>query len=290
MLLFLGSALILAGIIFFFAYNWAAMGRFIKFGAIEAGIVACIVASHLQKKTQLNGKMLLLTASVLVGVLLAVYGQTYQTGADAFGLFIFWAALILGWVLISEFAALWFVWLVLLNSAAILYWQQVGHPAHSIRFEHLCLALAMLNGSALALREVGVQRGLEWLSGQWLRGVLLAAALIALSLPTIGFIIDFERTQASVFAACAWAVAVGGAYALYRYKLRDMTPLALIVMDICLILLTLIGKILFYDTRSGMSGQFLLFALIILGVISGAVFWLRTSADAMASEIKGATG
>lgn len=36
MLLFLGSALVLAGIIFFFAYNWAAMGRFLKFGLIEA--------------------------------------------------------------------------------------------------------------------------------------------------------------------------------------------------------------------------------------------------------------
>ena len=106
MLLLFGSALVLAGIIFFFAYNWAAMGKFLKFGLIEAGIIVCIVASHLRGRTDLSGKVLLLSGAVLVGVLLAVYGQIYQTGADAYGLFICWAVLIFGWVIISEFAAL----------------------------------------------------------------------------------------------------------------------------------------------------------------------------------------
>jgi uncharacterized membrane protein len=41
-LLLFGSAQVLAGVIFFFAYNWAAMGRYLKFALIEAGIVACI--------------------------------------------------------------------------------------------------------------------------------------------------------------------------------------------------------------------------------------------------------
>ena len=131
MLLFFGSALVLAGIIFFFAYNWAAMGKFLKFGLLEAGILVCIVASHLRGRTQLSGKVLLLSSSVLVGVLLAVYGQIYQTGADAYGLFLSWALLIFGWVIISEFAALWVIWLILLNTGAILYWQQVGDHVRS---------------------------------------------------------------------------------------------------------------------------------------------------------------
>ncbi len=285
MLLFLGSALVLAGIIFFFAYNWSAMGRFLKFGLIEAGIVACIIASHLRGRTRLSGKVLLMNASVLVGVLLAVYGQTYQTGADTFELFVGWAVLILGWVIVSEFAALWIVWLILLNTGAILYWQQVGHPSHSIRYEFLCLAVAVLNGLALALREVGVQRGLEWLSGKWLRGILLAASLVALSLPTIHLIVDFSGTEGvSALAACAWGVAVIGGYTCYRYKLRDMVPLAIIVMNACIILLTLIGKVLFHGIGYDAAGLFLLFALIILGVVTGAVFWLRKTAATMADE------
>jgi uncharacterized membrane protein len=287
MLLFFGSALVLAGIIFFFAYNWAAMGRFLKFGLIEAGVIICIVGSHLRGRTRLSGKVLLLGGSVLVGVLLAVYGQTYQTGADTFELFIGWAVLILGWVIVSEFAALWLVWLILLNIGVILYWHQVGDPAHSIRYEFLCLGVAVLNGAALALREEGVRRGLEWLSSTWLRGILLAGSLAALSVPTIHLIVDFDSTEGvSAFAALAWTIAAVGGYACYRFQLRDMVPLALIVMNACVILLTLIGKVLFHNTRFDEGGMFLVFALIILGVVSGAAFWLRKTAATMANEMK----
>ncbi|MCP4622686.1 MAG: DUF2157 domain-containing protein, partial [bacterium] len=110
MLLFLGGALVLAGVIFFFAYNWASMGRLLKLGLIQAGIFACIIVSRSRGRGSLGGKMLLLSGSVLVGVLLAVYGQIYQTGADAFELFVGWGVLISVWVIFSEFAALWMVW------------------------------------------------------------------------------------------------------------------------------------------------------------------------------------
>ena len=70
MLLLVGSVLVLAGIIFFFAYNWADMGKFFKLGLIETGIITCIIGS-LYKKDTLSGKVLLLSASILVGVFLA---------------------------------------------------------------------------------------------------------------------------------------------------------------------------------------------------------------------------
>ena len=36
--------MVLAGVVFFFAYNWTAMGRYLKFVLIEAGIVAGVIA------------------------------------------------------------------------------------------------------------------------------------------------------------------------------------------------------------------------------------------------------
>lgn len=286
MLLFFGSVLILAGIIFFFAYNWAAMGKFLKFGLIEAGIIVCIVASYLLGPKRLSGKVLLLSGSVLVGVLLAVYGQIYQTGADAFEIFIGWSVFILGWVIISDFAALWLLWLVLLNTGAILYWYQVGRPANTIRYEFLCLALAVLNGTALVLREVGLLKGLQWLRGRYLRGILFAASLVALSLPTIDLIVDFNNTtEVNVLATFVWVLAAVGGYICYRFKLRDMIPLALIVTDACVILLMLIGKILFDSIGFVEPSVYLFFALIILGVVSGAAFWLRKTAATMTNEI-----
>lgn len=291
MLLLLGSTLVLAGIIFFFAYNWAEMSRFLKFGIIETGIAGCVLAAHWRGLHQLSGKILLLSASVLVGVLLAVYGQVYQTGADAFGLFLGWAALIFAWVLIGEFAALWLLWLVLLNTGAILYWQQVGRPAHSMPYEMLCLTIAALNGMALVLREVGVRQGRIWLRNGWLRGILLLASLVPLSIPTIDLIIAFGRTDGMAFvAACVWAATASGGYFCYRFKLPDMSALALIVMNACVILLTFIGKLFLDAMDFDDGGGYFFFALIILAVVSSAALFLRRTATAMAQAIEETAG
>jgi uncharacterized membrane protein len=282
MLLFFGSTLVLAGVIFFFAYNWAEMGRFLKFALIEAGIAACIIVASLRGFSRPSGKVLLLSASVLVGVLLAVYGQTYQTGADAYELFIGWAILILGWVLVSEFAALWMVWIILLNIGAILYWEQVGYPSHSIPYGLLCLAVASFNSIALALYEVGTYYRVQWLSGRWFRSILFTGILMALSIPTLHVIWNLEGIErATVFAASGWGVAAVCGYACYRFKFHDMIPIALVVSNVCLILLVLIAKGLFTETSGNEAGLFLLFSLIILAVVSGAVLLLRSTAAKM---------
>ena len=286
MLLLFGSAMVLAGVIFFFAYNWAAMGRYLKFVLIEAGIVAAVIASYWRGRNRLSSKVLLLSASILVGVLLAVYGQTYQTGADAYELFTGWAVLILGWVLISEFAGLWVVWLILLNTGAILYWKQVGHLAHSLPYESLCIALAFLNGLALILYELGIKQGLEWLKGRWPRSLLCAGLLLSLSIPAVVLIISPESIEkVTILATIAWGVAIVAGYTSYRYKIHDMIPIALVISNISLVLLILIGKILFHEVLRGDPGLFLLFSVIVLLVVSGAVFLLRRTAATMAKKI-----
>ena len=285
-LLLVGCGLVLSGVIFFFAFNWAAMGKFFKFFLIEFGIIVCLIFSYIKDNKSLTSKILLLSASVFVGVLLAVYGQTYQTGADAFGLFIGWAGLIFGFVLVSEFAALWLIWLILLNTGLILYWQQVGQFSFSLSYEYLCLSLAILNGIALTLREIGLQKGLIWLEGKWLRSVLLITILVNLSIPTIDEIVDIGyRQEVSSLLSLAWIAAIGGSFYFYRYKLRDMISIATIVMNVCVILLVFIGKIMF-SNNYWEGGIFLSYSIIIVGVITGAVFLLKFIARSMENEEK----
>jgi uncharacterized membrane protein len=222
---------------------------------------------------------LILSASVLTGVLLAVYGQIYQTGADVHELFRGWAFLIVGWVVISEFTALWFLWLVIINTGAILFWQQVGQPGHAIRYEWLCLAIAFIDGLALVLSVTGLRNGLQWLAGKWFQAILLTAVLVALSVPSIHLIVAYDHSyhgpsKITGLAFGIWALVAAAGYLCYRYKLREMIPIAIIVMNGCVILLTFIGKILFHNNHD-LAGIALLFALIILGVASGAAFWLK---------------
>lgn len=67
------------------------------------------------------GKAWLGAGVVLTGVLLAVIGQIYQTGADSELLFAGWALLALPWVVIARAPWVWLFWLVLLNTSLALF-------------------------------------------------------------------------------------------------------------------------------------------------------------------------
>jgi uncharacterized membrane protein len=289
-LLFFGSALLLSGIMFFFAYNWAAMGKFIKLGMLEAGLVACALAAYKLGLNKLTGKVLLLSASVLLGILMAVYGQTYQTGADAYELFVGWAVLIFGWVVISEFAALWFFWLILINTGFILHWIQVVHPVHSPDWEIACLSVGAINGVALVLREIAVKKGFAFLHGKWLGGLLLVAVLTAFTVPAMVVIFDhsyyYYGDTASIGYAVPWPLVAVGAYLCYRRLWPDMLAVALVLMNACLLVLCAIGRFMFNGNRYHYNEEilFLVFALIIIGVVSLTAFGLKKIAATMAKE------
>lgn len=90
--------------IFFVAYNWGDIGRITQFGLIEMLIIAAVAGYYRFSQHRIIGKICLLMATLFLGALMALYGQTYQTGADPWQLFFNWALLILPWVLISRFA------------------------------------------------------------------------------------------------------------------------------------------------------------------------------------------
>src|SRR5258708_2400351 len=148
-LLFSGAALTLAGIVYFFAYNWSRLPSMAKFSLVEIVLVGCLVGAWKAGLDKIAGQVLLLAASMMVGVFLAVFGQVYQTGADPYELFVGWAVLISAWVLIGRFGALWIMWLVLINISLILYFFQVAEPNYQVKAETLLLVLAALNGAAL---------------------------------------------------------------------------------------------------------------------------------------------
>ena len=82
----LGGTHLLAGVLFFFAYNWDDLAPFAKFAILQSAILISFVGAMFARIDKPVGEGLLIAASVLTGVLFAVVGQVYQTGADAWEL------------------------------------------------------------------------------------------------------------------------------------------------------------------------------------------------------------
>lgn len=115
----LGSGLMLAGIIFFFAYNWELMHRFVKLGIAVTLILAVFAVSMTVKMSDFTRKITVSVLCGLVGVFWAIFGQVYQTTADSYVFFLTWACCILVWVYVTDFYPLWAIFIALVSMGVI---------------------------------------------------------------------------------------------------------------------------------------------------------------------------
>lgn len=261
-----GTALTLSGILYFFAYNWASIGTLLKFGSVEIGIAASLAGAYVSGLDSLRGKLLLLSASVLVGVFLAVFGQIYQTGADASSLFLTWALLILPWAVLGNFSALWITWAVVLNVGLVLWFGEQGSGSSAIPL----IVLGLMNTSFLALREYwGHVRGAAWIqSEQWSRVVLALAVLSMFIFPMTEFVTDFGRTSPSETIAAMLGYGVLALfYHTYRTRLPSRAVFAATLLAIAIVVECLASKIILPRTHSAPA-----FALLAMAAVTIAIF------------------
>ena len=112
--LIVGAGLLLAGIIFFFAYNWDGLSRLTKLCIIAAATTALGIGAMFSRNHSITQKLLLTSVSVMTGVLIAVYGQSYQLQSDSG--FLAWALCILIWTLVADFDVLWLIFIAVLQT------------------------------------------------------------------------------------------------------------------------------------------------------------------------------
>jgi len=275
LMLWTSVVLFAAAVVFFFAYNWDALGRYAKFALVQVPLLAAILAAWHLGPERTGGKAALLLAAFLVGALLALVGQTYQTGADTFELFAVWALAILPWALAGRLPALWLFWLLLVNTATALYWETF-RGAFGILFspDNLFWTLFALNTAALVLWE-GFALRLKWLNERWaIRIVAVASGTLATILALMA-IFEFRHQGAGgVLAWCAWMVA---AYAVYRRRIFDLFVLAGGVLSAVVVLTSFLVETLFKHSHEN-AGTFLLVGLLIIGMSGAGAWWLRNVA------------
>ena len=125
-LLAVGVGFTVAGIIFFFAYNWDELPKFAKLGIVEVLLVASVLLATFTRWNKLVKQIFLTGATFLIGTLFAVFGQIYQTGADAYDLFLGWTLFTILWAVAIRFAPLWLTFIGLLCTTIWLYNIQIA--------------------------------------------------------------------------------------------------------------------------------------------------------------------
>ena len=124
-LLAAGVGFTVAGIIFFFAYNWEDLPKFAKLGIVQTLLVASVLLTIFTRWNVLIKQIILTGATFLVGTLFAVFGQIYQTGADAYDLFLGWTLFTILWAVAIRFTPLWLTFIGLLCTTIWLYVLQI---------------------------------------------------------------------------------------------------------------------------------------------------------------------
>lgn len=274
-LLLLGAGLLLAGIVCFFAFNWEVLGRFAKLLLLQAAIVACAVVGW-WRLPGLTGRVALSGASVLVGPLLGVFGQSYQTGADPWGLFAAWALLILPWVIVSQFSALWLFFIALGDAALALFWTQVLE-ADGATWRVLFLLLAAIHLIAVAAWELQYRRAQPWLDERWAPRLVLAGLFGFLLVPGLDFLFNFSEGElARTIGFGALLAAIVLTFLVYRLVREDLFMLTVAGGSALIVLTTAVGRFLFEGLDAELGGM-LFMAIFVIAEVALAVYWLRRS-------------
>jgi len=279
LMLWFGSICMVAGVVFFFAYNWQQMGRFAKFGLVEVCILATVALCWKLGLDRLSGKAALFASTILVGALLALVGQTYQTGADPWQLFAAWAAMIIPWVAIGRFGALLLFWVGLVNLSLFLYFQTfprfLGLFGVLFGTETLLWIFFIFNTAILCLWEYAAQRQIAWLSERWPLRVMSLASGSLITILAVWAILDFR--EFGIAGPICYLVWLAVAYIVYRHKVKDLFVLAGGVLSVVIVVTVLLARGLF--DHGADAGSFLIIGLMVIGLSAAGGMWLKSIAQ-----------
>lgn len=297
-----GVAGVGAGALFFVAANWQAWGLAGRFALLQVALLGCVAVALWRAPPAPAGQAALVLATLLAGGLLALFGQSYQTGADLHELFFTWALLALPFALAGLSGALWAVWWTVLNIGLALWCGWLGPEHFAWRLldgrgiDHPTLlmlpCLVNLAGAAafVALRNTRA----ALVAPPWLARYL---ASLGLSFGTAAVLMVVTSTWRHSTADAAGAgaghgaapvllfaaLSAGIAFAAWRRR-TDVFPLALIAASWIAISTTALARAMRFDD----IGAFFMIALWLIAASTAAGMLLmhcvRAWSDAPSTE------
>jgi len=228
----IGSAFIVSGIIFFFAYNWHLLNKFLKLNLVQVLVIASVISSFVFKRNPLVRNVSLMAASVLVGAMFSVFGQIYQTGADAYDFFLGWTIFMIIWALVSDFPPLWLLAVVLVNLTISFYVDQVAPYWPS---DTKYLLLFVLNTCVLILMQL-LPFFSKLVVPSWLIKIISLSVVIYITIGAVINIFNKHHEYWFVFFLLAFTVYALAIYQSFRFRSLFhlcIVPLSLIIIICC---------------------------------------------------------
>ena len=286
-----GIGALAAGIIFFVAANWQDYGLTGRFAILQMALLACVGPALWRPPPSALGQATLVLAVLVTGALLALFGQSYQTGADLYELFFTWAALALPFALAGGCGAVWATWWIVLDVGLALYcglqgpnasmWMWLDHLGAGRSQLMMGASLVNLAGAALFV-HLGRTRFADH-APRWLPRMLATFGFLFGTIACIFVIVHdtwllshnaaATRLDAGVIAAFA-VLSVGIAIGTLRAR-TDVFPMALIAAS----WIAVSTAFLIRTVKLGDMGGFLLIALWLVAASTAAGFllmrWVR---------------
>lgn len=276
-LLILGTALLCAGIIVFFAFNWAELHKFTKFGLVGGLLTLLAAFALLRPAGDMVGRSALAGAQVVSGVLMAVIGQTYQTGADAWQLFALWTLLAVPWALAARAAPHWWIVLVVGNVALLRFCSvrlgiggmfellfSARHARETVMFLLGTSIVQLVVWHVLAARMGGW--GFRGATGPRLIGLLACGYAGWVGMMSV---LTDHVSATGLLVSAAGLIGLG---AWFRWRAFDIVVLSLLCLTGIGVIVSAIGRWL--ADFHGDFGAFLLLALLTIGLAVAAATWL----------------
>jgi len=289
-LLALGVGQLIAAVIFFFAFNWAEFPDIGKFAVVEILMIVLAGTAVLVGFDRPLGQAAGIAAFVSFGVLLAVVGQVYQTGADAWTLFAIWAGLALPFLFGLRSAIGWLAWLVIALTAVSLYAEQVLVADGRMVISMIPVFLALILTLALGAREFLAAKQFQEAGPFWIRLILLAAVLIFWTFCASGTIFDSDILRLGVVASVlipvsGFAIVCAGTLKLALRTPYDMPAITMTFLAISIFLSLVLGRTLYFVFGENFSGLFMI-GLAVMGVFGGAAVLLLRLSQAQRRQVR----
>jgi len=274
----IAAALVGLGVILWLAANWETLGRAGRFALLQGVIVVMCAGAALRPTLR---SPLGLVALLVIGGLFAYFGQTYQTGADAWQLFAVWAVLALPLCFGARSDVLWAPW-ALVAMTAISLWIY-AHTGHRWRVEPQDLPVFLAAWAASGLVVASLSPALSQFTGAGPWAMRGAVTLMAISMTTGALGALFFRNVAPHYPLALVLFAVAAAILSQR---RFFDVFALSAVALCIDTLVIAGLVRWFSEWGGGDwvGRLLVLGLAAAGILAASVTAITRLARAYGTE------